>query len=105
MLTVFIIAGIFLGIMIPTLFVSAMPGITVKILELLKIFRQGSLKINTADYITGAGYYRRGKVYEYTDKEGNSRFASGRVFGFLVLIFIPLFIIISVALYLLMGLK
>lgn len=95
MIVIFLSAGIFLGFIIPTLLISAMPGLTIKVLELVKVYKQGFLTIGTSDYITGAGYYRRGRVYTYRDENGSERFESGRVFGKLILIFIPLFLIIA----------
>ena len=99
MIGIFIGIGAFIGIMIPTLLISAMPGLTIKILELLKVYKPGTLTTGTSDYITGAGYYRRGKVYTFKNESGSERFESGRVFGKLILIFVPLGVILSLITY------
>ena len=96
MIGIFLGIGAFFGIMIPTLLISAMPGLTIKVLELFRVYKPGTLTTVTSDYITGAGYYRRGRVFTYRDESGSERFDNGRVFGFLLLIFIPSFFIISV---------
>ncbi|MCX6164117.1 MAG: hypothetical protein NTU73_04535 [Ignavibacteriae bacterium] len=95
MIGIFLGVGAFFGIMIPTLLISAMPGLTIKVIELFKVYKPGTLTTGTSDYITGAGYYRQGKVFIYRDESGKERFESGRVFGKLVLIFIPIFFIFS----------
>ena len=99
MIGIFLGIGVFFGIMIPTLLISAMPGLTIKVLELFRLYKPGTLTTGTSDYITGAGYYRRGKVFTYRNESGSERFESGRVFGKLVLIFIPLLFIISAIAY------
>ena len=95
MTVIIFIASLFLGIMIPTLLVSATPELAKSILETIRIYKKGSLTIVTGDYITGAGYHRRGKMYMYREENGSERFESGRVFGWLLIIFISLFLIIS----------
>jgi hypothetical protein len=105
MIAIFLSIGVFLGIIIPTLFISAMPGLTIKVLELFKVYKPGSLTIETSDYITGAGYYRRGRVYTYRNENGSERFESGRVFGKLILIFIPAGILLSLVVYFILNFK
>jgi hypothetical protein len=95
MIIIFLSVGLFLGFMIPTLLASIMPGLTIKILELFRLYPRGTLNLETTTYITGAGYYRQGKVFMYRDGSGTERFDNGRVFGYLMLIFIPIFFIIS----------
>ncbi len=95
MIIIFILIGIFLGLMIPTLLISSMPKLTIKILELFRIYQKGTLNIETTTFITGAGYYRQGKVYIFRDGKSSDRFDNGRVYGYLILIFIPTFFIVS----------
>lgn len=103
MVGIFLGIGAFLGIMIPTLLVSSMSGLTIKILELLKVYKHGTLTAETNTYITGAGYYRQGKTYILRDGNNSGRFESGRVFGYMILIFIPLVLLISLVVYLLVS--
>lgn len=91
--------GIFIGIMIPTLLISAMSGLTIKILEYFRFYKRGNLYTEISDYITGSGLHRTAKVYMGLNKNGNYEFANGKVFGYLVLIFLPLSVIISLILY------
>lgn len=99
MLGVFILFGAFLGIMIPTVLISLLPALSIRILESLRLYRKGSLSSEVTDYITGAGYYRKGKVFTYIDEKGSSRFESGRVFGLLTVLFLPLMLILSLIVY------
>lgn len=94
-----IFAGLFIGIMIPVLLISALPGFSIKILEFIRIYKKGSLSCSDSDYITGAGYHRRGKVYFYINDDGSSRFESARVYGLLILFFVPVSVAISVLIY------
>lgn len=95
--TIFIIiAGLFLGVITATIIISLMPGPAIFILEKFRIYKKGSLTVVTGDYITGAGYYRRGKMYMYRKENGSERFESGRVFGWLLLILIPFFLLIGI---------
>lgn len=100
MLGIYVLFGAFLGIIIPTVLISLLPALSIRILESLRVYRKGSLSLDVCDYITGAGYYRKGKVFTYIDETGSSRFESGRVFGLLTLIFLPLMIIISIVVFL-----
>ncbi len=84
---IFVLIAAFLSFMISVLLVSAMPGLTIKLLELFGLYPHGTLSSETNDFITGAGYYRRGKVYMFRNDEGTERFDNGRVFGYLLLIF------------------
>ncbi len=99
MIFIFLGTGIFAGIMIPTIIMPSLPGISIAILELLHIYSKGSLSCGEEDYISGSGYYRRGRVYVHKEKDGTKRFVSGRVFGFLIIIFIPLCVMLSAAVY------
>jgi len=100
MLGIYVLFGAFLGIIIPTVLISLLPALSIRILESLSVYRKGSLSLDVCDYITGAGYYRKGKVFTYIDENGSSRFESGRVFGLLTLLFLPLMIIISIIVFL-----
>jgi hypothetical protein len=100
MFGIFIGAGVFLGIMIPTLLVSALPGVTIKILELFKIYKRGNVYSEVSDYVTGAGLHRTGKVYKSISKNGSTEFSNGKVFGYLVLIFMPLLLLLNIIVYL-----
>lgn len=102
MFGIFIGAGVFFGIMIPTILVSALPGVTIKILELIRVYKKGNVYSNLSDYITGAGVHRTGKVYMGTDKNGIKRFVTGKVFGYLILIFLPLSLLINIIVYFIM---
>jgi hypothetical protein len=102
MFGIFIGAGVFFGIMIPTILVSALPGVTVKILELIRVYKKGNVYSNLSDYVTGAGVHRTGKVYMGTDKNGIKGFVTGKVFGYLVLIFLPLSLLINIIVYFIM---
>jgi len=97
---IYIGAGVFLGIMIPTILISALPGVTIKILELFKFNKKGTVYTEVSDYITGAGMHRTARVYMGTDKNGSTNIVNGKVFGYLVLIFLPLSIIINIIVYL-----
>ena len=99
MTALFIIGGVFLGLMVPAFLISAMPGLTIKIMETARLYRKGSLTCGTENFIAGSGHYRRGSVYTFRDERGNTRFDSGRVFGRLVLIFLPLFTVMSLVVY------
>ncbi|MFZ4590000.1 MAG: hypothetical protein ACOYN6_03320 [Ignavibacteria bacterium] len=90
MLGIFIVAGLFFGILIPTPLISALPGVTMKILELFKFYKKGNLNSEVSDYITGSGMHRTAKVYKVTDEYGNTYFANGKVFGYFVLILMPI---------------
>jgi hypothetical protein len=103
MIIIYIISGVFLGIMIPTIVISATPKLAIKLLEGVRIYKKGSLSSDISDYTTGAGYYRKGRIFIFRDESGSSRFENGRVFGFLVLIFTPSMIFISVLLYLFLS--
>jgi hypothetical protein len=103
MFGIYIGAGVFIGIMIPTILISAMSGITIKILELFNFYKRGNLYAEVSDYITGAGIHRTAKVYMGLNKNGSYEIANGKVFGYLVLIFLPLSIIFSIILFFLNG--
>jgi hypothetical protein len=96
-------AGIFLGVsafigfMLPTLIISAMPRLAIKLLELFRIFSPGTLSVQTTTYVAGDGYYRRGKVYIQKEENQPEKFASAKVFIFLVLIFELIFFILGIA--------
>ncbi len=99
MIFIFIGTGLFFGLIIPTVLMPAMPGASIAVLELVRIYSKGSLSCGKDDYVTGAGYYRRGLVYVHTDESGTENFVSGRVFGFLVLVFMPLCVMLSLVVY------
>jgi len=99
MIFIFLGAGLFFGIMIPTLLVSALPKLTVKILELFRVYPPGTLTVEMNTYVTGGGYYRQGKVYTFNDETHSGRFDNGRVFGYMVLCFIPAMLIASLILF------
>ncbi len=103
MFGIYVGAGIFAGIMIPTILISAMSGLTIKILELFNFYKRGNLYTEVSDYITGAGIHRTAKVYMGLSKNGNYEIANGKVFGYLVLIFLPLSLLVSSLVYLLTG--
>lgn len=103
MFGIYIGAGVFIGIMIPTILISAMSGITIKILELFNFYKRGNLYTEVSGYITGAGIHRTAKVYMGLNKNGNYEIANGKVFGYLVLIFLPLSIIFSIILFFING--
>lgn len=92
-------AGIFIGILIPTLLITAMSGLTIKILEYFRFYKRGNLYTEISDYITGSGLHRTAKVYMGLNKIGNYEIANGKVFACLVLIFLPLSVIVSFILY------
>jgi hypothetical protein len=96
MIFIFLGIGLFFGIMIPTLMISAIPKLTIKILELFRIYPQGTLTIQSTTYIAGSGYYRQGKVYTFNDEKNTNRFDNGRVFGYMILGFIPVMLVISI---------
>ncbi len=100
MVGIYIGAGMFIGIMIPTLLISALPSVTVKILELFKFYKRGDVITEVTDYITGAGMHRTAKAYLGIDKNGSKQIVSGKVFGYLVLIFMPLSIVSGLIIYL-----
>jgi hypothetical protein len=93
-------AGLFLGFMIPTLLISAMPKVVIKLLEIFRFYKPGTLVNTETTYIAGNGYYRQGKVYTFNDETHTSRFDNGRVFGYLLLIFIPSVVFVSFIVYL-----
>jgi hypothetical protein len=95
MIYIFLGAGIFMGIMIPTLLASAFPKLTIKILELFKIYSPGTLTIQMISYVAGDGYFRNGKVYIFNDETHSGRFDNGRVFGYLILGFVPVMMVVS----------
>lgn len=97
---IYIGAGVFFGIMIPTILISAMPGVTIKILELFKFYKKGNVYSEVSEYITGAGLHRTAKVYKGIDKNGSSGIVNGKVFGYLVLIFMPVSLLINITVYL-----
>ncbi|MBN1633000.1 MAG: hypothetical protein JW917_02410 [Ignavibacteria bacterium] len=96
MAVLIILISLFLGTMAATIIISLIPGLAVFILEKFRIYKKGSLTVVTGDYITGAGYHRRGKLYMFRKENGSERFESGRVFGWLLLIFIPFFLLIGI---------
>lgn len=100
MVLIFVLIAAFLGFMIPVLLVSAVPGLTIKLLELFRLYPPGSLSSEMRDYITGAGYYRSGRAFIFRNENGSERFDNGRVFGYLLLIFELLLFIISISAYL-----
>ena len=100
MFSTYFAIGVFAGIMIPALLVSALHGVTIKILELFKIYKKGNVYTEVSDYITGAGLHRTAKAYIGIDKNGFPQIVSGKVFGYLVLIFLPLSIIFSLIIFL-----
>lgn len=95
MFGIYIGAGVFIGIMIPTLLISALPGITIRILELFKLIKKGNVYTEVSDYITGAGMHRTARVYMGIDKNGSTNIVNGKVFGYLVLVFLPLSLLVS----------
>ena len=99
MFGIFIGAGVFLGIMIPTLLISALPRVTIKILELFKLAKKSNVYTEVSDYITGAGMHRTARVYMGTDKNGSTNIVNGKVFGNLILIFMPLSLLVSFIVY------
>ncbi|MBN1149751.1 hypothetical protein JXA84_00860 [candidate division WOR-3 bacterium] len=80
-------SGFFLGIMLPTFFVSTLSRATVKILESLKFFDRGRLKAEKRTYITGSGHYRNAVVYLFTNSAGSEKFVNARVFFCMFLVF------------------
>jgi hypothetical protein len=105
MIGIFIAIGGFAGIMIPTLLISAIPKLSIKILELFRIYEKGTLTTETTTYLTGSGYYRQGKVYMYRGKGASERFDNGRVFGYLLLIFVPSSVFVLLLVYLFISYK
>jgi len=87
--------ALFLGIMTATVIISLLHGLAVFILEKIGIYKKGSLNVVTGDYITGAGYYRRGKMYMHRKDNGSEKIESGRVFLWLFIIFTLLFLLIG----------
>lgn len=64
MTLIFVLIPAFMGFIIPVFLVSAMLGLTVKLLEIfgLCLYPRGTLSSETSGYITGAGCYRRGEL-------------------------------------------
>ena len=85
--------------MVPVFMISLLSTLSIKMLEGIGLYRKGSLTCGEEDYISGAGYHKRGKVYRYLEKNGNLRFESARVFGALLLVTIPVSIGIALILY------
>ena len=100
MFSTYFAIGVFAGIMIPVLLVSALHNVAINIIELFKIYKPGNLRAEVREIITGAGYHRTTKVYLGNDKNGFPQIVSGKVFGYLVLIFLPLSIIFSLIIFL-----
>lgn len=99
MIFIFLGAGLFFGIMIPVLLVSALPKLTVKILELFRVYSPGTLTVEINNYVTGSGYYRQGKVYTFNDETHSARFDNGRVFGYMILCFVPVMLAAALILF------
>lgn len=45
-------------------------------------------------YVAGDGYFRNGKVYTFSDETHSGRFDNGRVFGYLILGFLPVMMVV-----------
>lgn len=97
----YLLLSIFSGIIIPTILSLLIPPFSIKLLEIFKIYKKGTLKTEVRNIITDEGFHKRQKIYLYTHKNIIQRFESGRVFGWLVLIFLPISIIGSMIIYLL----
>jgi hypothetical protein len=89
---------LFLGIMIPTIMISLFHGTTVKLLEALKFYKKGSLFADERTYATGAGYHRTGTVYVTKMPDGDENFETGKIFGFMMLTFGTIFLVIGIVL-------
>ncbi|MCI0472496.1 MAG: hypothetical protein L0Y76_02830 [Ignavibacteria bacterium] len=85
--------------MVSVLLISIPTGVTINILESFGIYKKGSPSCGETDYITGSGYQRRGRVYTYVNGDCSATFESAKVFGFLILIFAPFTVLISVIIH------
>lgn len=92
---IFLGVSAFIGLMVPTLIISALPRLAIKLLELFRIYRPGILSVQTTTYIAGNGNYRQGKVYIQKEENQPDKFVNGKVFLFLIIIFELLFFILG----------
>ncbi len=91
----YFLISLFAGIMIPTLLITLLSGFTIKLLEFFKFFKKESVFTDVRSYITGSGLHRTSKVYLGIDKNGSQQIVNGKVFLFLVIIFLPISFITS----------
>ena len=103
MLLFFLIGGIFVGIMIPTMVGSITPKLSIKILEAFKVYKKGTLISDTRNMIDGGGFHKTGKVFLFSDKNVFERFETARVLGYLLLIFVPICLATSCMIYVIIG--
>ena len=81
-------AGLFAGIMLTTILISALPKITIRLLEGCKLFPKNSLQFDKRNYVDGAGrYVYRGVYLRYIN--GREQFENMQVFLRTLLICLP----------------
>lgn len=95
MVELFLGISAFLGFMLPTLIISTLPRLAIKLLELFRVYRPGTLSVQTTSFVAGNGYYRKGKVFILKEENQPEKFASGKVFIFLLIIFELIFFILG----------
>jgi hypothetical protein len=88
--------ALFLEIMIPSLLISLFPGTVVRLLEACRCFKRGTLSVGTMTYVAGGGYHRTGRAYSYHAPDGRKRTANARVFGWLLLLCLPVVIVAAI---------
>jgi hypothetical protein len=97
-LYLFLICGAFLGLMDTVIFVSLVPEGTIKLLEALKLYPKGKLQSSPRDYVDGKGMYVNRRCYVMV-KNGQEHFENGRVFLYMLLIYVPVFTLLGYLIY------
>jgi hypothetical protein len=94
-IVIILLSGLFLGMMIPTVMVSAFRKTTIKLLEAWGFFKKGTLFAENRMGITGAGYQRDSMTYLTKLPGRKEDWVTGRVFGYMLLVFEGAFLVLG----------
>lgn len=96
-ITAWLAIGIFLAVMIPTILISALPRVTIALLQRTGLYTPGSLHFDKRHYVNGAGQHVYRGVY-LTYRNGSEHFENMRVYLYTqALAIIPAAVIITIA--------
>lgn len=101
-LAIIIGSSLFLGIMLPTILISSLPGLTIRLLKAFKLAGNNNLQSAKRDYIDGKGAFVNRRCY-ITVRNGVESLENGRVFGLLLMIFVPIMLIVGIIAYIILS--
>ena len=77
---------LFAAIMLATILISALPAVSIRLLETFRIYKKGRLQKDKRNYVDGAGRHVYRTVYLHYDEKGVEKFANLQVFIWLLLL-------------------